>query len=261
MKCFRKSFLCKHTKTLQLFCKQTDFHPANPDRNFIFLRIDGRRTVLPRKRAIQNKPPSILIFRLLLILTVFAGLCLANPPLTEAHPHVFIAQRIEVVFDEKGLAGLKLHWQFDEMFAAMIADDYDRNGNGRLEPPEVATVREKAFSYIAEYNYFTFITIDGRPFSVEYIKDFNAVLRDGQLVYNFFIPCHVRATEHFKKIKVATYDPSYYAAIFFAEKGAVTMTAADRYKVTTRIQEDPETTIYYGMIHPWTLFLEFRTQP
>lgn len=182
------------------------------------------------------------------------------PQRADGHPHVFITQRIEVVFDNEGLAGLKLHWQFDDMFAAMIADDCDRNGNGLLEPPEVEAVRENAFSYIAEYNYFTFITIDGRPFSVKYIKDFNAVLRDGQLVYNFFIPCHVRATEHFKKIKVATYDPSYYAAIFFANAGAISLVAADAYKVTTRIQEDPETTIYYGMIHPWTLFLEFRVK-
>lgn len=175
-----------------------------------------------------------------------------------AHPHVFIVQRLEVVFDDKGLAGVRVRWKFDDMFAAMIAEDHDRNGDGALDPPEVEIVREKAFSFIAEHNYFIFIKIENKPFQVKYTTDFNAVLKDGKLEYHFFVPCHVTATKAKKKISVATYDPTYYTAVFFAKNGPVSLADASPYEIKTAIREDPSTKIYFDMIHPWTLFLEFQ---
>lgn len=182
-------------------------------------------------------------------------------PKAIAHPHVFIDQQLEVVFDDNGLAGIRIRWKFDDMFASMIAEDYDLNRNGRLELPEVKEIKEKAFSYISEYNYFNFIKIDDKPFQVKFIRDFNALLENKRLVYEFLIPCHVTAIQQFKKVSIATYDPSYYTAILFAEKEPVSLTSVEAYEVKTAIREDHETKIYFDMIHPWTLFLEFRQKP
>ncbi|MCK5099032.1 MAG: DUF1007 family protein, partial [Desulfobacteraceae bacterium] len=66
-----------------------------------------------------------------------------------AHPHVFISQKIKIVFDEKGLAGFNMEWEFDDMFTSMIVGDYDVNKNQILEKNEVATIKEKAFSYLS----------------------------------------------------------------------------------------------------------------
>ena len=177
-----------------------------------------------------------------------------------AHPHVFITQKIEAVFDSQGLAGIKVFWKFDDMFASMISEDYDSNGNGQLELAEVSKIEQEAFGYIAKDSYFTFITIDKKPFKVTQVADFEAVLQDQRLEYHFFIPCPIRATASISKVSVATYDPSYYSAIFFGKDGAALKGAAP-YEVTTAIREDPDTTIYYDMIHPWTLFLEFSLKP
>ena len=110
-------------------------------------------------------------------------------PLTNAHahPHVFIVQRLNLVFDDKGLSGIKVHWKFDDMFASMIAEGHDLNKNGQLEVNEVAAVKQNAFNYISEYSFFSFIKIDNKPFNVKFIKDFNAVLEEKRLVYEFFI--------------------------------------------------------------------------
>lgn len=183
------------------------------------------------------------------------------PSHLSAHPHVFVVQRLNVVFDDKGLAGITVRWKFDDMFASMIAEEHDLNKNGKFEPEEVTAVKQKAFSFIAEYNYFVFIKIDKKPFQVKFVKDFNAILEDNRLVYEYFIPCHVSATKHVKKLTIATYDPSYYTGIFFAAKGPVSLSHADAYEVKTAIREDPDTKIYYDMIHPWTLFLEFNQKP
>ena len=178
-----------------------------------------------------------------------------------AHPHVFVNQRLDIVFDEKGLAGIGVHWEFDEMFAGMITEHNDLNGNGCFEPQEVRSVKENAFDYIKEHSYFTFIKIDDRPFTVKFITNFNAVLKNDRLIYEFFIPCHVMATEHFKHVIVTSYDPSYYTAIFFTKKGPIRLTAANTFDVQTEVGEDPNTKIYFDMIHPWALFSKFRKKP
>ena len=160
---------------------------------------------------------------------VFFSLLFLFLPVPEitAHPHIFIVQRLNVAFDDKGLSGIKVCWHFDDMFAAMVIEEHDVNRNGKFEENEIQTIKEKAFSYIAEYSYFTFIKIDGIPFDVKFIKDFNAVLMNRKLIYEFFIPCHVTASQHAKKITIASYDPSYYTAILFSEKAPVGLTAAE----------------------------------
>lgn len=110
------------------------------------------------------------------------------------------------------------------------------------------------------HDYFTFIKINGAAFKVKFVKDFNAVLSNRQLVYEFFIPCHVPASDTVKKVTVASYDPSYYAALSFADAKPVALEKAEKFAVTTSVREDLNTKIYFDMIHPWTLFLEFRKQ-
>ncbi len=179
-------------------------------------------------------------------------------PEVHAHPHIFIEQRLNVVFDDKGLAGIKVRWLFDDMFASMVAEDHDLNRNGKFEANEIREVKEKAFSFISKDNYFTYIKIDNVPFQVKFIRDFNAILKNQKLVYEFLIPCHVTATNQLKKVSVASYDPSYYTAIFFTRKEPFKLTAADDFDVKTSLKEDPDTKIYFDMVHPWTLFMEFQ---
>lgn len=167
-------------------------------------------------------------------------------------------QQITAVFDAKGVAGFKIRWKFDEMFAVMIAEDYDKNQNGLLEDDEVAVVKDEAFSYISKFSYFVFIKIDGKPFDVKFVRDFNAVLDNGKLTYAFLIPCHVSAMSDFKKIIVAAYDPTYHSAIYFDQKKPLLLENNEKYEVKKYVQRDESTSIYFDMVNPWALFLDFR---
>jgi len=193
----------------------------------------------------------ILIFIMGITLSpAFAGVAFS-------HPHVFIALRLKAVFDDKGLACFNVQWEFDEMFSSMIADDYDKNQNGIFEKAEIALIKDEAFSYLANYNYFTFIKINGKAFDVKFIKNFSPRLINNKLIYEFIIPCHVTALSKFKNITVAAYDPSYYTAIFFAKKNSVSLVNPGIFKIETTIKEDKTTLIYFDMINPWALFLNF----
>jgi ABC-type uncharacterized transport system substrate-binding protein len=194
--------------------------------------------------------------QVLCLILFFIVLCMGSDAI--AHPHVFIVQRLKILFDNQGLAGFAVEWHFDEMFSSMIAMDFDQNQNSTLEPAEVVVVKEKAFSYIAEYDYFIFVRIDGQSFKVKWFTDFNAILKNGKLSYHFFVPCHVKAHELFKEIVIATYDPTYYTAIFFAKKRPALVKNGDRFVIESAIKEDKSTSIYFGMVNPWALFLKFR---
>jgi len=198
------------------------------------------------------------IAALCLVCITVAGGFVHPIPEAQAHPHVFVIQRLNVMFDDDVLAGIKVRWKFDDMFASMIAEDHDANRNGTFEADEVKTVKEKAFSYISKHNYFTFINIDNKSFQVKYITDFNAILENKKLIYEFLVPCHVTATDHTKKVTVACYDPTYYTAMYFPQKKPVSLTADDNFEVQTAIRKNPDTKIHFDMVHPWTLFMEFR---
>ncbi len=118
--------------------------------------------------------------------------------------------------------------------------------------------KEKAFSNIAEFNYFIYVKINDTPFQIKYVTDFSAVLENGKLSYEFFVPCHVSAVGKFKRINIASYDPTYYSAIYFMEQNPYAIDNNDRFEATAQVKKDNATSIYYDMVHPWALFLNFR---
>jgi len=183
---------------------------------------------------------------------------LVFPPATYSHPHVFVVNKIIIVFDDHGLSGIRVNWGFDEFFSSMIAGDYDKNRNKKLEKSEIALIKKEAFSYLANFDYFSFIKIDGKPFKVKWVTDFSAALSDGKLTYEFFIPCHVKASSTFKEITIAQYDPTYYSAVFFGKNKPVKIEAGLNFETSFKIAKNLKESYYYGMVHPVEIILKFR---
>jgi ABC-type uncharacterized transport system substrate-binding protein len=115
------------------------------------------------------------------------------PLFAAAHPHVFVYAGLQIVFGEKGPAGLRMLWIFDEMFSNMGISEFDQNGNRQFEPSEIEAARNGAFSYLRTYHYFTHIKIDGHKFEVNYVTDFSARIKESKIVYEFLAPCRVIA--------------------------------------------------------------------
>nr|WP_320015787.1 DUF1007 family protein [uncultured Desulfobacter sp.] len=190
-----------------------------------------------------------LLLAFLIVLFPFPGI---------PHPHVFISQRTGFVFDDKGLAGFKVNWTFDEMFSVMISEDFDSDHNQALDAKEVAVIKEKAFGYIAPYNYYIHVRIDGKPFDVKFIKAFNAWLDNGTVCYEFFIPCHVTAVDMPKQVVLSPYDPEYYSDIYFPDRAPLNMENADAFSIEIHTARDQANLIYYDTVNPMAIFLTFK---
>jgi ABC-type uncharacterized transport system substrate-binding protein len=176
----------------------------------------------------------------------------------DAHPHVFIDNQFRLFFDDQGLAGIQVKWVFDIYFSQMIAEEFDTDRDGTLSPFEVAVVEKDAFRNLAEFDYFVFVKINGKPFKVRWVRDFNATLHAGVLTYEFLIPCHVKAATTVKEIRVSPYDPSYYTMVQFSKSQPVTFESANGFKVDYHIAKNTKESYYYGLVNPYEMVLTFK---
>jgi ABC-type uncharacterized transport system substrate-binding protein len=175
------------------------------------------------------------------------------------HPHVFIDSAVDIVFDEKGLAGFRIRWLFDEMFSSMIRLDFDENRNQRFEPSEIENVKRGAFSNLKKFDYFTHVKINGKLFQVRFVTDFSAEITGGRLVYRFFVPCHVQAIGTFKEVRVSIYDQTFYSHVLLI-RHQVTCENQEPYEIEHRIEENRAEAYYYGQIYPEEIILRFRRE-
>jgi ABC-type uncharacterized transport system substrate-binding protein len=196
------------------------------------------------------------IFRVFRIALAAAALSLCTSH-AAAHPHVFLYSGLQIIFDDKGLAGVRVLWVFDEMFSNMIISEFDQNGNRRFEPSEIEAVKDGAFSYLRNFDYFTHIKIDGKPFKVKFVTDFSAKIKENKLVYQFLVPCHVSAIDAFKEVKLSIYDHSYYCSVFLA-KEAIAYQNQHPYAVEHRIERNREDAYYNGQVYPEEITVRFK---
>ena len=129
------------------------------------------------------------------------------------HAHVWIHNAVIVQFDENGFAGFKEEWVLDEMFSNMIIHDFDGNRDGKFDASEVKKIHKGAFSNLKKFSYFTHVKINGKPFEVKFVTDFNAKIVKNRVVYHFFVPCHIKATSSYKEIRIGVYDTSFYTNV------------------------------------------------
>jgi ABC-type uncharacterized transport system substrate-binding protein len=174
-----------------------------------------------------------------------------------AHAHVWIHNALTIHFDEQGVAGIKIEWVFDEMFSSMIIHDFDKDQNGGFEPEEVKGVEKGAFSNLKNFDYFMHVKIDGKPFKVEYVKDFKAKIIKDRVVYHFFIPCRIKAVPSYKEIRIGIYDESFYTSVTLL-KDQIFYINDSRYEHHHNVELNKEEPYYMGQVYPEEIVVRFR---
>jgi ABC-type uncharacterized transport system substrate-binding protein len=178
-----------------------------------------------------------------------------------AHPHVFIDNRISVVFNDKGLAGFRHEWIFDEMFSSTIIREFDLDADGKFNEKEIKGLVKGAFSNLKEYNYFTDIAINGNQFKIKEFKDFHAEIDSGAMIYEFFLPCEVPVSRLIQEVTIAVYDPTYFVQVLWASQKPCAFKNHSKIEFSHEFVEDEKNAYYYGQIIPKALKIMFRQKP
>ncbi|MBA3052715.1 DUF1007 family protein [bacterium] len=174
-----------------------------------------------------------------------------------AHPHIFLDYAVTFVFKDSAIEGARVKWLFDEFYSENIMYDFDKNKNKKLEPDEIKNVKEKSFSNLKNFNYFTYISTEGKKTGVEEIRDFSAEFSDGRVIFGFFIPFKIPADNIPEELFLAIYDESYYTDIAHVKDDPVIFENAEDIKVDYRIEKDKRHAYYFGEIIPRVIKLRF----
>ena len=193
------------------------------------------------------------------ILLVCSFIALLTAGRAWGHSHVWIHGAVIVQFDQKGLAGFRQEWVFDEMFSHMIIHDFDKNRNGALESEEVQAVYKGAFSNLHKFGYFTRVKVNGKPFSVSSVRDFNAKIVGNRVVYHFYVPCPVEAGSSSQEVRIGVYDESFYTSITIL-KDQIFFENTSGYAFDYKVALNEEEPYYFGQVYPEEIILKFRTK-
>lgn len=167
-----------------------------------------------------------------------------------AHPHVFIDATATILFDKDRVSGVRMHWEFDELYSSALINDFDRNKNKVLEPEEIAALHDGAFVALESMSYFTHVRIDGHLQKLKGVQDFTASLKRGQMVYEFVAVLQAPVDPNAHHVAIGPYDPSYYVHFDLDPKRSVHFAGMQHAKCSYSLDADPDNPIYFGAILP-----------
>ena len=146
------------------------------------------------------------LVRLLTLLAVAAPTTAA-----QAHPHVWVAFKSEVVYAPDGsVTGIRHAWSFDDMFSTFATQGIEAKEKGKFTREELAPLAEVNVTSLKEFDFFTYVTADGKkqeltdPSQGEYWLDF----KDSVLTLNFTLP--LKAPMKARDFQVEVYDPTVF---------------------------------------------------
>jgi ABC-type uncharacterized transport system substrate-binding protein len=148
-------------------------------------------------------------------LPLLSALAALMPSLALAHPHIFAEARLEVIAGDDGnVQELRNVWRFDEMFSSSVLLDFDTNTDLKLDEKELAELGEVMRASLADFDYFTTLSVDGKPENVQK-PDAIHVSFDQNQVMIFFAVKPEKTLPLKGKLTFGIYDPSMYTAIDF----------------------------------------------
>jgi ABC-type uncharacterized transport system substrate-binding protein len=167
-----------------------------------------------------------------------------------AHPHVWIDASLGYVVEDASVTALQVTWVFDDLYSALVLEDFDGDGDGTLSQQELdALVGISAVNLMA-YSFFTHVKIDGEKHYVALVKEFYAEVTEEDLIlYRFRVPLPAPTAP--QQLAVGLFDDSYYVDIALAE-GDVRVPDGCR----AALQQDRNEPLYYGSYFPTYVHLD-----
>lgn len=143
---------------------------------------------------------------LLGLLSLFAGVGAAN-----AHPHVWVAVRSEVVFRDGKILGVRHAWEFDEMYSAYATQGLGKDGKPPT-PAELEPFAKTSTETLSEFDYFTFAKQNNAKVAFKPPVDISMEADEKRNVtLRFFLPLETPVAAN-KPFSFQVYDPTYYVS-------------------------------------------------
>jgi len=144
----------------------------------------------------------------------------------EAHPHVFVDAKTEVVFDQSGrMTAVRNIWQFDEAFSQYAIQGLDANGDGKLTDAELKPLADVNVKSLQEFKFFTYLTVGRDQAKFLPPKEYWLEFRGGRLTLFFTLPMEKPMVPG-KHAMLEIFDPEYFVAFTFLKDNPIKLVDA-----------------------------------
>ncbi|WP_449411536.1 DUF1007 family protein [Methylobacterium komagatae] len=158
---------------------------------------------------------------------VLAGVLLGSGTAAQAHPHVWVIAKAQVVYADGKVTGVRHSWSFDPEYSAFVTQGLDANKDGRLTPDELASLAATNTENLAEFGYFTKLKVAGKEQAFTEPKEPAMRMEGNALTLSFLLPLKSPAAPGRGVAALEVYDPTYFVSFSFADAGdAVTLSGA-----------------------------------
>jgi ABC-type uncharacterized transport system substrate-binding protein len=143
-----------------------------------------------------------------------------------AHPHVWVTIRSELVFAADGTVSAVRHaWTFDEMFSAFATQGLDKDKDGKFSRDELAELAQVNVTSLKEFNYFSVAKSEGKD--VEFGEPTDYWLdadEDSVLTLNFTLPLKAKPAK--AGLTIDVFDATWFVDLSLAEDNPVKLASS-----------------------------------
>jgi ABC-type uncharacterized transport system substrate-binding protein len=156
---------------------------------------------------------------------VLAALALFIAAEAQAHPHVWVTMKSELVYGADGsTTGVRHAWTFDDMFSTFATQGLAAKEKGKFTREELAPLAEVNVSSLKDFEYFTKVRLNGKNAEINAPVDYYLEFTNGLLTLHFTLPLKTPAKA--QSVDVEMYDSLYFIDFSFAEKDPVRLVGA-----------------------------------
>jgi ABC-type uncharacterized transport system substrate-binding protein len=176
-----------------------------------------------------------------------------------AHPHVFINNRMTVLFEGGKLKGISFRWTFDDMFSSMILTDFKPGVDGNFNAAATNAIKTGAFDNLKNYHYFLALFIGGKAIKDMHIERFTPSVVEGtKLVYSFFVPLDLPIAAEEQTVSVTVYDDTYYVAFDLMRSDDVKIKGDEGLSIALSIEKTKVKPLWPGQYMPDQVVIRFK---
>jgi ABC-type uncharacterized transport system substrate-binding protein len=169
---------------------------------------------------------STTLFKLLLGATVSLVVFATQAAVANAHPHVFIDAKAEIVFGAAGeITAVRNIWQFDEAFTAYAIQGLDTNNDGTYSDDELAPLAKVNVDSLKEFDFFTYLTIGNSEVTFVPPSEYWLEMHDGRLTLFYTLPVG-RPIAVKGRATLEVFDPEYFVAFAFVKDSPASIEGA-----------------------------------
>jgi ABC-type uncharacterized transport system substrate-binding protein len=188
---------------------------------------------------------------------VFLAAALA-PGTAAAHPHVFIDNRVTFILADQKIAGFRENWLFDEIFSDQLLEQFDTDQDGVFSAVENQQIAATTLPSLANFNYFTYVWVDGKDLGRLEPSDFHASAKKGVVTFDFMVMLPKPVEPRRQSLALEINDRSYYVEVLLAKQDPIKFQGRGSLACSASVTKDVKNAYYAGFVFPQRIALQCR---